>query len=74
MKVVQITIDNSLLKQVDSQCGGRNRSAFFRKAAELLLQQFKVKQLEQKDVQGYKRHPVRNEEFDVWHAEQVWPD
>lgn len=74
MKTIQVTINEALLDQIDDQCGSRNRSAFFRQAAELLLKQAKIKQLEQQDIQGYKRQPIRPGEFDVWQAEQVWPE
>lgn len=74
MKTIQITIDNTLLERIDSQCGSRNRSAFFRQAAEALLKQLRIKQQEQRQLEGYKRHPARKGEFDVWHSEQVWPE
>jgi hypothetical protein len=62
------------LSRIDQQCGNNNRSAFFRRAAELLLNELKIKRLERKDIEGYKRHPVQRGEFDVWQSEQVWPD
>jgi metal-responsive CopG/Arc/MetJ family transcriptional regulator len=73
MKTIQVIVDDPLLKRIDRKCGSRNRSAFFRQAAELLLRQYKIKQLEQDDIEGYKRHPIRPGEFDVWYSEQTWP-
>ena len=74
MKTIQITIDSSLLSKIDRQCGERNRSAFFRQAAELLLRQLRIRQLEERDRQGYTEKPIRTGEFDIWESEQVWPE
>ncbi|HEY9868878.1 MAG TPA: ribbon-helix-helix protein, CopG family [Candidatus Obscuribacterales bacterium] len=74
MRTVQITVDAALLRRIDKHCGERNRSAFFRKAAELLLEKLKIEELERRDREGYRRCPVTSGEFDVWQTEQVWPD
>jgi phosphopantothenoylcysteine synthetase/decarboxylase len=31
-----------------------------------------IKQLEERQAEGYARHPVEPGEFDVWESEQVW--
>jgi metal-responsive CopG/Arc/MetJ family transcriptional regulator len=74
METIQITIDEPLLKRVDKQCTSRNRSAFFRKGAELLLNRLKMKQMEVAEIEAYKRKPVRVAEFGSWESEQVWLD
>lgn len=73
MQVIRITINPELLKLVDKECGGRNRSAFFREAAQEWLKQRRIRKLEQKQKDGYARYPVKPGEFDKWVAEQVWP-
>lgn len=74
MKVIQITIEPELLERIDGRCGARGRSAFFREAAELLLCQLKVRELERIDRRGYEQRPIEPNEFTVWYSEQVWPD
>jgi hypothetical protein len=74
MKTIQITINPELLRSIDRECGGRNRSAFFRQAALVWLKQLAISKMEQKQIQGYTRHPVKPGEFDKWVAEQVWPE
>jgi metal-responsive CopG/Arc/MetJ family transcriptional regulator len=74
MKTIQITITPDLLQLIDKECGGRNRSAFFRQAAQAWLKQLRIRKLEQKQIQGYTRRPAKAGEFDVWVAEQVWPE
>jgi metal-responsive CopG/Arc/MetJ family transcriptional regulator len=74
MKTVQITVDTALLRRIDRQCGERNRSAFFRKAAELLLEKLRIEELERRDREGYRRRPIEAREFEAWQTEQAWPD
>jgi metal-responsive CopG/Arc/MetJ family transcriptional regulator len=74
MKTVQMTIDEDLLSKVDQATEALNttRSAFIRKALQLALNQFKIRQLEEEHALGYARHPVKSGEFDIWEDEQVW--
>ena len=74
MKTIQMTIDETLLEQVDqaSLSSGVARSAFIRQALEHELRERKIAELEQKQIAGYKKHPVVTGEFDIWEAEQVW--
>lgn len=73
-KTVQMTIDETLLAQVDDAVTqlGTNRSAFVRQALELALRQMRVEKLEAQHRAGYERHPVTADEFDIWQDEQVW--
>lgn len=76
MKTIQITIDESLLADVDEVvlAQGANRSAFIRAALQAALQDWRVQQLERQHAAGYARHPVITGEFDDWEDEQVWGD
>ncbi len=76
LKTIQMTIDDTLLAQVDqaSNSLGLARSAFIRQALELALRNRKITNLEQKQITGYQRHPVVTGEFDLWEAEQVWEE
>jgi hypothetical protein len=76
MKTVQMTLDESLLKAVDSAAKklGTTRSAFTRQALRAALKEVRVKELESRHRQGYKRKPVKRGEFSDWETEQVWGD
>jgi metal-responsive CopG/Arc/MetJ family transcriptional regulator len=60
MKTVQMTLDEQLVKAVDSAARklGTIRSGFTREALR----------------EGYKLKPVRRSEFSDWESEQLWGD
>ncbi len=74
MKTIQMTLDESLLAEVDHATEDLNttRSAFIRSALRLALRRHIKAKLEQQHAEGYARHPVRPGEFDVWEDEQAW--
>ena len=74
MKTIQMTIDESLLDQVDRAVGElkTNRSAFMREALLWALRRLRLQQLESQHQRGYAQHPVVPGEFDDWESEQVW--
>jgi len=74
MKTVQMTLDEDLIATVDKIAKklGTNRSAFTRRALHAAIEKIRVSELERKHREGYRRKPVRPEEFGDWEAEQVW--
>jgi len=74
MRVVQLTLDEELVKEVDAMVGslGTTRSAFARQALKAALDRIKEEALERKHREGYRRKPVRPNEFNPWEGEQVW--
>lgn len=76
MKTVRMTLDDTLVKFVDSAAKklGTTRSAFTREALRAALKANRVKKLESKQREGYKRKPVKRGEFSAWESEQVWGD
>ncbi len=76
MKTVQMTLDESLVKAVDSAAKklGTTRSAFTREALRAALKEVRVMEQESRQRAGYRRKPVRRGEFDDWESEQVWGD
>jgi metal-responsive CopG/Arc/MetJ family transcriptional regulator len=74
MKTIQMTLDEKLIDEVDITVKkiGTTRSAFTRTALKHELENMKVIELEKKQIEGYKRKPIKNKEFDVWEKEQVW--
>lgn len=67
MKRIQITIAEALLAEVDRviQALDITRSAFIGEALQLALQKYKIAEMEQRHADGYARHPVKPDEFDV---------
>jgi metal-responsive CopG/Arc/MetJ family transcriptional regulator len=76
MKTVQMTLDEQLVKAVDSAARklGTIRSGFTREALRSALKEVRIKELELQHRKGYKRKPVRRGEFSEWESEQVWGD
>ena len=76
MKTVQMTLDETLVKAVDSAAKKlrTTRSAFTREALRSALKEVRVRDLESKHRAGYKRKPVKRGEFSDWESEQVWGD
>lgn len=76
MRTVQMTLDESLIRSVDSAAKklGTTRSGFTRQALRSALKEVRIKELEQKQRNGYKRKPVKRGEFSIWESEQVWGD
>lgn len=74
MRTVQITLDEQLAEDVDRTVErlGTTRSGFTRSALRDALARIEREDLEQRQRQGYARHPVRPGEFDAWQDEQVW--
>lgn len=74
MKTIQMTIDESLLADVDKATEDLNttRSAFIRAALRLALRQHLIGKLEEEHARGYARQPVTPDEFEVWEGEQAW--
>lgn len=74
METIELTIDESLLAEVDrvTRQLSMTRADFARIALELALRNQKTIALEQQHAQGYARNPVEPGEFDGWESEQVW--
>ena len=76
IKTIQMTIDDTLLSEVDvtSASLGMSRSAFIREALQQAMKRIEIIQQERRHAAGYARHPVEPGEFDIWQAEQFWGD
>ncbi len=74
MKTVQMTLNEDLVIAVDKAAKrmGTTRSAFTREALQSALGKIRVKELERKHREGYRRKPVKAGEFSIWQDEQVW--
>jgi len=74
MKTVQMTLDEGLIGDVDRVVRrlGTTRSAFTREALRSAIEKVHIKQLERKHREGYRRRPVRRDEFGIGEKEQIW--
>ena len=65
MKTVQMTLDEQLVKAVDSAARklGTTPSGFTREALRAALKEVPARELERNTREGYKRKPVRRGEF-----------
>lgn len=76
MRTIQMTLDDDLVKRVDTIANELNttRSAFTRDALREAVKHYNLRRLELKHRQGYAAHPVNKNEFSVWEKEQNWGD
>ena len=76
MRTIQMTLDDDLVKEVDSIAKALNtsRSAFTRYALREAIKHYNIHRLESKHRRGYQTYPVNKEEFSIWEKEQNWGD
>jgi metal-responsive CopG/Arc/MetJ family transcriptional regulator len=74
METIELTIDESLLAEVDQATEqlSMTRADFARVALELALRNKKTIALERQHAQGYAHRPAGPGEIEEWEAEQVW--
>ena len=74
MKTVQMTLDEDLVMALDKVVKelGTSRSAFTRQALRSSIGKVRLNELERRHREGYRRKPVKHEEFGIWEAEQAW--
>jgi metal-responsive CopG/Arc/MetJ family transcriptional regulator len=76
MEAIQLTVDESLLAEIDqvTRSLGMTRASFLRLALELALRNQETIAREQQHAHGYSQHTVKPGEFDEWEPEQVWSE
>ena len=76
MKPIQMTLDDELIREVDVIVKKQHttRSAFTRQALHDAIANYYRVAMEQKHKKGYKRYPVRGNEFSDLESEQEWGD
>lgn len=75
METIQIVIDRKLLQAADQAARRtkRNRSALVRDALREHLQRLEMRAKEEREREGYERHPQTAEEIHLWDGQSVWP-
>ncbi len=76
MQIVQIVLDKKLLHAADQAAKRtrRNRSALVRDALRGHLRRLELQANEERDRQGYSRHPRADAEARGWESEATWPE
>jgi metal-responsive CopG/Arc/MetJ family transcriptional regulator len=75
METIQVVLDRKLLQAADraARRTKQNRSALIREALRQHIRLLEVRELEQRDREGYRRVPPRADEHAAWEAEASWP-
>lgn len=75
METIQVVLDRKLLQAADriARRTKQNRSALIREALRQHLRALEIRELEQRDREGYNRTPHAADEHTVWEAEANWP-
>ena len=76
METIQLTIDESLMAQVQNATDALHMSTsdFMTVALERALRQQEIIAKERRDAQAYAEKPQEAEEIEEWQHEQVWDE
>lgn len=76
METIRIVLDKKLLRATDQAARRtkRNRSAFVRDALRAHLRTLSVRELEDRDRQGYVKKPQAIADSALWESEAVRPE
>jgi metal-responsive CopG/Arc/MetJ family transcriptional regulator len=76
METIQVVLDKKLLQVVNrvARQTKRNRSALVRDALREHLRRLEIRALEDRDREGYSKHPPAHGESHAWEAEAAWPE
>lgn len=76
MKTIQMTMESELVERIDERVEilGTTRSAFVRMALRQALRRLDKRDLEERQIEGYRRDPARPGEFDVPESDHAWGD
>lgn len=76
MQIVQIVLDKKLLQAADQAAKRKkqNRSALVRDALREHLHRLQLRTSEDRDREGYSRHPQADVEARGWESEAMWPE
>jgi len=75
MAIIQVVLDTKLLRAADrvARRTKQNRSALIRDALREHLRNLEIRALEERDREGYAKHPRAQDESVIWEAEAAWP-
>jgi metal-responsive CopG/Arc/MetJ family transcriptional regulator len=75
METIQVVLDKKLLSAADQAARRtkQNRSALVRDALREHLRRLEMRTREERDREGYVRHPQKDDELHRWEEEAAWP-
>jgi metal-responsive CopG/Arc/MetJ family transcriptional regulator len=76
VETIRVVLDKKLLEATDKVARRlkRNRSALVREALREYLRRVETLTLEERDREGYRKHPQTASEWACWEAEAAWPE
>jgi len=76
MTTIQLTIDEPLLAEIDlvTQSLAVTRADFIQQALEAALRRHQIRAMQQRDREGYERHPQEPEEYQIPESDRVWEE
>jgi metal-responsive CopG/Arc/MetJ family transcriptional regulator len=76
METIQIVLDKSLLKAADraARLTKQNRSSLVRNALREHLRKLEIATMEERDREGYRKHPEDLAEVLAWEQVAAWPE
>jgi len=76
MKTIQMTIDDKLLEDVDKLTAEleTTRSAFVRSALQAAIKKHRIREMERKHEEAYRKQPQQPEEYEVDDDARGWGD
>jgi metal-responsive CopG/Arc/MetJ family transcriptional regulator len=76
METVQIVLDKALLRAADraAKKTRQNRSALVRVALREHLKKLEIAAMEERDREGYRKHPEDIAEVLAWEQVAAWPE
>jgi metal-responsive CopG/Arc/MetJ family transcriptional regulator len=76
METVQIVLDKALLRAADraAKKTRQNRSALVRVALREHLRKLEIAAMEERDREGYRKHPEDLAEVLAWEQVAAWPE
>jgi metal-responsive CopG/Arc/MetJ family transcriptional regulator len=75
MATIQIVIEKELLQAADraARRAKKNRSALVRDALREHLRRLRIREMEEREIAGYREQPQRPDELIPW-QEAAWPE
>ena len=76
MRTIQVVLEDELLGAADAAAKriGINRSALFRDALRGHLKSMERRELERREIEGYRQHPDTDDDLVGWEEVAAWPE
>lgn len=74
MRTMELQISETLFQRIEqaARLAELSTTEFTQQLLRRSLREWTTAELEQQEIDAYKRQPVQPGEFDVWEGEQVW--